>query len=317
MSKIIVKDNRLVEANYRLSLNEQRLILLACSKLTKNTEYGDIISVSASDYADQFNVDSDTAYTLLKSANETLFKRYLTFIEFDKAGHETVFKMRWCDNIGYKKVGGILHLRFTKEVFPLVCQLEKNFTKIELDAVKNFTSVYAYRLYEVLMKWRTVGHTPVIAVEDLRKIFGIDSKQYRIMSDFKKKVLDFAVTQIQQLSDIELYNPSDKNSEYAQIKAGRKIEAFQFYFRKKNSKVSDNTKSDSKVNFVKMTERQRLSFASKLSKLPELAHLATGLAGQSYEAFAQQIAEELKDAEKQKKYVSSLEKLGFKQNNQR
>ena len=254
---------------------------------------------------------------MLKSANETLFKRYLTFIEFDKAGHETVFKMRWCDNIGYKKVGGILHLRFTKEVFPLVCQLEKNFTKIELDAVKNFTSVYAYRLYEVLMKWRTVGHTPVIAVEDLRKIFGIDSKQYRIMSDFKKKVLDFAVTQIQQLSDIELYNPSDKNSEYAQIKAGRKIEAFQFYFRKKNSKVSDNTKSDSKVNFVKMTERQRLSFASKLSKLPELAHLATGLAGQSYEAFAQQIAEELKDAEKQKKYVSSLEKLGFKQNNQR
>ena len=56
---------------------------------------------------------------------------------------------------------------------------------------------------------------------------------------------------------------------------------------------------------------------SKLSKLPELSYLATGSAGQSYDVFAQKIAEELADKEKQKKYITHLEKLGFKQNYQK
>lgn len=60
-----------------------------------------------------------------------------------------------------------------------------------------------------------------------------------------------------------------------------------------------------------MTDSQRMTFSAKLSRLPELSHLAKGSAGQSYEAFAIQIAEELKDKEKQKKYVQYLEKVGF------
>ena len=49
----------------------------------------------------------------------------------------------------------------------------------------------------------------------------------------------------------------------------------------------------------------------KIAKLPEASHLATGQAGQSYDAFAEQIAKDLLDNEKQKYYRSFLKKLGF------
>ena len=64
--------------------------------------------------------------------------------------------------------------------------------------------------------------------------------------------------------------------------------------------------------FLLMTDNQRFAFAKKISKLPEASHLATGQAGQSYDAFAEQIAKDLLDVEKQKFYLPFLEKLNFK-----
>lgn len=55
-----------------------------------------------------------------------------------------------------------------------------------------------------------------------------------------------------------------------------------------------------------MTDNQRFAFAKKISRLPEASHLATGQAGQSYDAFAEQIAKDLLDNEKQKYYRSFL-----------
>lgn len=47
---------------------------------------------------------------------------------------------------------------------------------------------------------------------------GIDEDQYPLIADFKKRVLDIAVEQINEHSDIKV--------KYDQIKQGRKIVAF-------------------------------------------------------------------------------------------
>ena len=44
----------------------------------------------------------------------------------------------------------------------------------------------------------------------------------------------------------------------------------------------------------------------------EASHLATGQAGRSYEAFTEQIAQDLLDKDKQKIYLPFLEMVGFK-----
>ena len=65
--------------------------------------------------------------------------------------------------------------------------------------------------------------------------------------------------------------------------------------------------------FVPMTDNQRFAFAKKKSRLPEASHLAKGQANASYDAFAEQIAKDLLDEEKQKIYQVFLVKVGFNQ----
>ena len=66
------------------------------------------------------------------------------------------------------------------------------------------------------------------------------------------------------------------------------------------------------TNTVPMTDNQRFAFAKKISKLPEASHLAKGQANTSYDAFAEQIAKDLLNNDKQKVYLPFLEKVGFK-----
>lgn len=49
-----------------------------------------------------------------------------------------------------------------------------------------FTSIYAKRLYEIIVRWRNAGQkTPRIEVDELRRKLGIETDQYKQMNNFK------------------------------------------------------------------------------------------------------------------------------------
>ncbi|MCK6040340.1 hypothetical protein, partial [Klebsiella quasipneumoniae] len=102
---------------------------------------------------------------------------------------------------------------------------------------------------------------------------------------------------------------------YDQHKQGRTITGFTFKFKQK-AKTAKADKAERDPNtldlFVPMTDNQRFAFAKKISKLPEASHLAKGQANTSYDAFAEQIAKDLLNNDKQKVYLPFLEKVGFK-----
>lgn len=62
--------------------------------------------------------------------------------------------------------------------------------------------------------------------------------------------------------------------------------------------------------FHDLTDKQIAIFSYKLAKIPELSSSAP--VGADYDQFAQIIANELKDKDKQSKYKPYLKKLGFK-----
>ena len=95
------------------------------------------------------------------------------------------------------------------------------------------------------------------------------------------------------------------------------ITGFTFKFKQKaKPKAVKADKAERDPNtldmFVPMTDNQRFAFAKKISRLPAAAHLAKGASNQSYDAFAEQIAKELLNEERQKVYRSFLEEVGFK-----
>ena len=165
MSKLIVKDNALVQASYTLDTVEQRLILLAIAE-ARETGYGitenSLLEVHASSYINTFNVEKHTAYKVLRDASKSLFDRYVTYHDISpKTGKDRSFHCRWVDKIGYEPNSGIVFLRFTQDIVPLITRLEENFTKYELQQVAKLTSTYAIRLYELLIQWRSTGKTPI------------------------------------------------------------------------------------------------------------------------------------------------------------
>ena len=308
MSELIVKDNALIQASYTLDTVEQRLILLAIAE-ARETGHGitenSLLEVHASSYINTFNVEKHTAYTVLRDASKSLFDRYVTYHDINpKTGKDRSFHCRWVDKIGYEPQSGIVFLRFTQDIVPLITRLEENFTKYELQQVSRLTSSYAIRLYELLIQWRSAGKTPIFDLSIFRQQLGVEAHQYKTMSNFKTYVLDFALKQVNELTDI--------TAKYEQHKKGRSISGFSFSFKPKKAtirSIETNRAPNTTDLFSRMTDKQRHLFATKLSELPEMGKYSQGT--ESYPQFAIRIAEMLQDSEKFQELLPYLQKVGF------
>lgn len=310
MSELVVKDNALIEASYTLGLAEQRLILLAIIEARETGEgidHNSLLRIPAHSYADQFGIDKNNSYEIIKDASKGLFDRYVTYHDKNpKNGADRSFHCRWVDKIGYEKANGTVYMRFTSDVVPLITRLEEQFTSYELEQVANLDSSYAIRLYELVIQWRSTGKTPKFELQNFRKQLGVEPSQYKTMSNFKKFVLDFAVQQINTHTDITV--------KYDQHKEGRSIVGFTFKFKAKpKSRKAIESKGNSETPdmfmALKMTDKQRTTFAFKLSQMNELSSYAKQ--GEDYKQFAARIDAELLDENKQKLYLPYLQKLGF------
>ena len=310
MRELVVKDNALIQASYTLDLVEQRLMLLAIMEARetgKGIAPDSLLQIHAHSYAEHFGINKETAYTVMKDASKGLFDRYVTYHDKNpKTGKDRSFHCRWVDKIGYEKDTGIVYLRFTHDVVPLITRLEQQFTSYDIEQISSLNSAYAIRLYELLIQWRSVGKTPLFDLQQFRQQLGVEPMQYKTMSNFKKYVLDFAVQQVNEHTDITV--------KYDQHKQGRIITGFTFNFKvKAKSKKTVESKRDSDtpdmLTAIKMTDKQRGAFASKLSQMSELSSYAKQ--GEDYKQFAERIETELLDEKKQIFYIPYLEKLGF------
>ena len=315
MGNLVVKDNALIEASHKLSEVEQRLILLA---ILKAREFCDSVEelkdkelvIHASDYIKAFGVDRDAGYKSLKKAVLGLFEAKWGYRFVNSKGNVEVRYERFTQSAVYIENEATVKFMFANAIIPMLVELERNFTSYEIEQVAHLQSRYAMRLYECLIRFKA-SKTLTITLDDLRFRFGLLDTEYKAMGDFKKFVLDLAVKQINSNTDIIV--------KYDQHKQGRTITGFTFKFKQKTKTAkADKAERDPNPNpntldmFVPMTDNQRFAFAKKISKLPEASHLAKGQANDSYDAFAEQIAKDLLDANKQKIYVAFLQKVGFK-----
>ena len=305
---LVVKDNALINASYNLELTEQRLIMLAiinARELGQGITADSKLEIHASDYAKLFNVSADASYKALKEAVNNLFNRQFSYTaEYKRTGKIGIVRSRWVSRIFYVDDLALLEITFAPDVVPLITRLEEQFTKYEAKQVAHLTSKYATRLYELLISWREVGKTPVFELQQLRKNLGVEDDEYQRMHHFKSRVLETAVTQINEHTDIK--------ATYEQHKQGRTITGFSFKFKQKQQSKKVDSKRDPNTPdfFIKMTDAQRHLFANKMSEMPEMSKYSQGT--ESYQQFAIRIADMLLEPEKFRELYPILEKAGFK-----
>jgi len=303
---LVVKDNALINASYNLELTEQRLIMLAiinARELGQGITADSKLEIHASDYAKLFNVSLDASYKALKEAVNNLFNRQFSYTaEYKRTGKVGVVRSRWVSRIFYVDDLALLEITFAPDVVPLITRLEEHFTKYEAKQVAHLTSKYATRLYEILIAWREVGKTPIFELQQLRKNLGVEDNEYQRMHHFKSRVLETAITQINEHTDIK--------ATYEQHKQGRTITGFSFKFKQKSQpKIEIKRDPNTPDFFVKMTDAQRHLFASKMAEMPEMGKYSQGT--ESYQQFAIRIADMLLEPAKFRELYLYLEKAGF------
>lgn len=310
-TELVVKDNALINASYNLDLVEQRLILLAIVEAResgKGINANDPLTVHAESYINHFSVHRNTAYQALKDACKDLFARQFSYQEQRNKGIANITS-RWVSQIAYIDNSATVELIFAPAIIPLVTRLEEQFTSYELKQVSALSSAYAIRLYEALIAWRSTGKTPVIELSDFRKKLGVLEGEYSRFNNFKVRVLDPAIKQINEHTDITV--------KVEQHKTGRSVSGFSFKFKQKvqpkiEKPVDPKRDPNTPDFFINMTDSQRHLFAHKLSKLQEMSEYSHGT--ESFEDFAKRIAEMLLDPKKFRTFYPLLVQLGFNQN---
>jgi plasmid replication initiation protein len=167
-----------------LDLVEQRLILLAiieARETGKGINANDALEVHASSYINHFNVEKHTAYTVLKQAADDLFERRFSYQFTNTNGNNEYVKSRWVSEIRYVENEALIKLIFAPSVVPLITRLEQHFTSYELKQVRQLSSRYAIRLYELLIAWRSTGKTPIFELTEFRNQLGIADDEYKRM----------------------------------------------------------------------------------------------------------------------------------------
>lgn len=289
----IVKSNQVIEASYQLSAVEQRIVLAAISRIPKSQPITDdeLYPVSVNELQ-LLGVHEKTAYRDLKEGINRLYERSINLSIDDKS-----IKMRWVQEIQFLDSQSIIGIRFSKPILPFISNLSREFTKYALSDIAGINSGYGIRIYELLVQYRQIGKRE-ISVESLRSMLEL-GKKYPLFADFKKRVIDTAVDQINECSPLRV--------SYEQKKTGRKVTHILFSFKEKSKSINQHNEQD---KVYKLTDAQINMFGNQLSRLPEFSNLANG--NESYESLAAKIKDLLRDPVQQKQFLPHLKNLGFK-----
>ena len=253
MGNLIVKSNALIEASYSLDAVEQRVILLAILEaraLNIEIGLGTRIKVYASNYANTYGISKDMAYKAMKKAVLGLYQAEFRWSEMTPKGVKHTHS-RFTDTITYCEGEGCIELIFGSQVIPQIIDLKKLFTSYEIEQTRNLNR-YGLRLYELLIRWRATGKAK-ISLNDLRNTLGVLDDEYQAMGDFKKRVLDIAVSEINANTDI--------TTSYEQHKQGRKIIGFTFTIKQKST--AQQTKQTTNINLDNLTDQEHDIIAQK------------------------------------------------------
>jgi plasmid replication initiation protein len=246
----IVKSNSLIQAKYRLSIQEQRIMLLAISQIAKDEELTDqkMYSVHASEFQDFTGVSLKQSYAELKQAALKLKRREVSITEKPngQGKHEEVLVAGWVQSIRYIKNYSRVDLRFNHDMIPYLNDLKKEFTVFSIKnndhiSLLKMNSNYAYRIYELMMQWRGTASKEnicerTIDINWLRDILDLPNS-YKAIGELKRRVLHPAIDDINNHSPFWL--------KVSDLKSGRSITHIKLTFGAKvNQKNNTKTKPD-------------------------------------------------------------------------
>ncbi len=201
---LVVKHNDLVEAKYRLSLQEQRLIAFMCAEIKPEDEDFRSYRFKIKDFAELIGLEGQNYYSELRKITRHLISKVLTLKQGDK-----LIQVAWLSSAVYHEKEGWVALKFAPELKPYLLKLKSYFTQYHLGEVLRLRSKYAFRLYELCKKNELLSKYKY-KIEDLRELLGVKEGELKQWIHFKQRCLEKAIKEINEKTDLHVSYKAEK-----------------------------------------------------------------------------------------------------------
>jgi plasmid replication initiation protein len=217
-NRIVRKDNFLITASYKLTLNEQRVILTAIAKVPFDQPIPKKVIITARELLSNFpDIGEQHVYEEMDKATQSLLTNRLIVVEDPNQKEQ----FKWISSkTTYKKGEGRIGFSFSQEVIPYIQQLKEKFTKYHLQDISSLKSIYSIRLYEMLMQFQNTTIL-IIQLDKFKERLDV-SGRYNVFQDLKKRVIEPAIN--------ELNHKTHFNITFKGIREGRAIKNLEFFF---------------------------------------------------------------------------------------
>jgi len=142
---IIRKANDLIEARYKLTLAQQRIILFLTAQIKRGDKDFQEYAITVSDFCKYLELNPKNIYEDFIQISSSLIAKTLIIGKNEKT---TVTS--WLSSAEYLHDRGIILLQFSPKLRDFLLGLRDNFTVYSFSDVKCLKSTYSFRLYELL-----------------------------------------------------------------------------------------------------------------------------------------------------------------------
>lgn len=223
--KMVVKANDLIQkSRFNMTLQQQKIVLFLISQIDMMDEDFKLYEFSIQEFCRVCGIDS-TSGKNYQDVKQTIKDIADISVWVDVGGDKETL-IRWIEKPYINKNNGVIQVRLDQDMKPFLLQLKSNFTKYELIYTLYFKSKYSIRLYELAksIHYKELEeYRRVFSVDELRMILG--GETYSEYRDFKRRVLDVAINEINEYSD--------KNLSYNPIKKGKSVVAIELIISSK------------------------------------------------------------------------------------
>ena len=211
----VVQSNELLEGKQNLKLNSAKIVRALIMQIKPDDEELKSYFISVQELAKMLHISAANLYRDMDTITDDILTNHVAIKDYQQG---KFMKIQWVTACAYEKGVG----------------LAVKMTQYQLENILAMKSVYAIRIYELLMKEQMTRFIPadgvsvILAIKTIREACDCETK-YEKISQFKSKVIDIAVKEICRCTS---YTVS-----YECLKKGRSIEAFRFHLNSKYNKI--------------------------------------------------------------------------------
>lgn len=271
----ISKANSFVQASYSMTLDEMRILSLTLGAFNPKNPTKRDFEFTVDEFCKHFpDVNPDIAYIQVQQAIVKIARRDMVLRDDEKMFVAVPFLTKRT----YFKQEGRFRIEFHDELMPYIAELHGKYTEYQLVNIGAFTSTHSIRLYELCSQYRDTGWRQT-SVDDLKDWLQISDK-YSLYANFRRRVIDPAIVEINAKSDLLV--------SVEPIKRGRTIVALKFTInvKKKAVKVEQKRRPfPHKNKFGKFVKLDKQNPGMSSHEYGEYAHACLAQMEADYKSF--------------------------------